>query len=157
MNRIQTAVFALSAMTANASVSVIAFEKAVATATSDHAAGTRGRLAGSVEAIRPQDFQRYTANAVVRSTDVQKMGVNGKGVTIAVIDSGIDATHPDLKSAIVDEACFCTGPDGTPCCPDGTSRQFGRGAAVDEIGHGTHMAGIIAGRGRKGPLSLIHI
>ncbi|WFE30087.1 S8 family serine peptidase [Solwaraspora sp. WMMD791] len=57
-------------------------------------------------------------------------GLTGKGVTVAVIDSGVDATHPDLTDALVEARGFMA--DGSP---------------VDRIGHGTHVASIIAGSG----------
>jgi len=63
----------------------------------------------------------------------------GKGVLVAVIDSGIDLRHPDLQANVVRK-----GKDFV----DG-------GKAADEFGHGTHVAGIIAadtnnGRGIAG-------
>ncbi len=63
----------------------------------------------------------------------------GKGVRVAVIDSGIAPGHPDLRSKISAQRDFVDG-DGT---------------ADDEVGHGTHVAGVIAaatdnGRGVAG-------
>jgi serine protease len=55
---------------------------------------------------------------------------SGAGVTIAVVDTGIDLTHPDLKSKIVSHY-DCTG---------GKCRTGGS----DDNGHGTHVAGIAA-------------
>jgi len=57
----------------------------------------------------------------------------GKGVTVAVIDSGVDAGHPDLRGHVL---------KGTDLSGYGT--KFGWG---DDSGHGTHMAGIIAAQG----------
>ena len=87
---------------------------------------------------------------MARSIDVQKMGLTGQGVTVAIIDTGIDSTHPDLQGAVIDEACF----SADASCPNGTSQQFGAGAAKDDNGHGTHIAGIIAGRGKTAPEGL---
>ena len=78
-------------------------------------------------------------------------GYTGKGVTVALIDSGVDTSHPDLKGAVVTEACFCVTASGAPCCPDGTKQQLGPSAARYDVGHGTAIAGIIAGRGRVAP------
>lgn len=75
----------------------------------------------------------------------QTYGLSGAGVTVAVIDSGIDRDHPDLADALVDEQCFCSY--GGPCCPNGATTQSGPGAAEDDHGHGTHVTGILAGRG----------
>src|SRR2546429_7639737 len=59
----------------------------------------------------------------------------------------IDETHPDLKDALIDEACFCTNADGTGCCPGGVTTKTGPGAAADDHGHGSNVAGIVASRG----------
>lgn len=75
----------------------------------------------------------------------QSYGLTGAGVTVAVLDSGIDRDHPDLAGALVDEQCFCNY--GGPCCPNGAATQSGPGAAEDDHGHGTHVTGILAGRG----------
>lgn len=88
------------------------------------------------------------------SLGVKRMGLTGTGVTVAVIDTGIDASHPDLAGAIIDEACFCMNAGGQPCCPNGSTKQLGMGSARDDNGHGTHLAGIIAGRGRVAPKGL---
>jgi subtilisin family serine protease len=91
-----------------------------------------------------------TAESVplIRADDVQNLGVTGRGVVVAVLDTGADLSHPDLKDAIADQACFCTRGDGSGCCPNGASSQGGPGAGQDDQGHGTNVAGIIAGRGR---------
>ncbi|WP_433413664.1 S8 family serine peptidase [Microtetraspora malaysiensis] len=57
-------------------------------------------------------------------------GYTGAGVKVAVLDTGIDATHPDLAGRVVARADF-------------TEVQDER----DVIGHGTHVASTIAGSG----------
>lgn len=61
--------------------------------------------------------------------------VVGAGVPIAVIDTGIDRSHPDLRDRL-DAAVTCVGTSGDPakCVVDG----------ADIHGHGTHVAGIAA-------------
>ena len=69
--------------------------------------------------------------------DVEKewTKAQGEGVTVAVIDTGCDLDHPDLKDSLVDGYNF-----------------IGRNKApVDDNGHGSHVAGTIAAtNNRKG-------
>jgi subtilisin family serine protease len=58
-------------------------------------------------------------------------GLTGKGVTVAVVDSGIDVTHPDLADAVIASQDFTGSSSG----PD------------DQYGHGTHVASIVTGSG----------
>jgi type VII secretion-associated serine protease mycosin len=67
----------------------------------------------------------------VHAPDAQAV-TKGAGVTVAVIDSGVDATHPDLAGAILPGVSF------------NSPSQAGR---TDPAGHGTRMAGVIAARG----------
>lgn len=55
---------------------------------------------------------------------------DGRGVTVAVVDSGVDARHPQLQGVVR------AGPD----------QLDGGGSLVDCVGHGTGVAGIIAAR-----------
>lgn len=59
--------------------------------------------------------------------------LTGKGINIAVIDSGADQSHPDLK--IAGGACFIEMANYPNACADDYN---------DDNGHGTHVAGIIA-------------
>jgi subtilisin family serine protease len=80
---------------------------------------------------------------LIQASQVQSLGYRGQGISVAILDSGIDTTHPDLSDDLVAQECFCSG----GCCPDGTSRQSGPGAAVDNNGHGTNVAGIVTAKG----------
>ena len=59
-------------------------------------------------------------------------GYDGKGVKIAVLDTGVDAKHPDLKNKVLAAKNFTSAPN-----------------AGDKVGHGTHVASIAAGSGAK--------
>ncbi|MEU3746089.1 MULTISPECIES: type VII secretion-associated serine protease mycosin [Streptomyces] len=58
----------------------------------------------------------------------------GKGVTVAVIDSGVEATHPDLQGRVL---------DGKDLAPKAAGDEH-----TDLANHGTGMAGMIAGTGK---------
>ena len=84
---------------------------------------------------------------VVGADALRAQGIDGRGRTIAVLDTGIDTDHPDFAGRIVEEQCFCDNVDGSGCCPGGLLRRSGPGAAEDDNGHGTHVTGIAAGGG----------
>jgi type VII secretion-associated serine protease mycosin len=65
----------------------------------------------------------------------------GKGVTVAVVDTGVMGSHQDLAGAIV---------NGTDLAADAHQYDPGGTGAVDPGGHGTHVAGIIAARANNG-------
>ncbi|MEU2249414.1 type VII secretion-associated serine protease mycosin [Streptomyces sp. NPDC019224] len=78
---------------------------------------------------RPWSLQRVLLDELWHDT-------RGEGVRVAVIDTGVDDTHPQLAGA-VDTAA---GAD-----------LLGRGDGTDDaVGHGTEVAGIIAARPREG-------
>lgn len=80
------------------------------------------------------------------------LGIDGTGIKVAVLDSGIDASHPDFSGALEAEACFCANPNTGDCCPDGNATQFGAGAAADDHNHGTWVTGHIMGQGTVAPI-----
>lgn len=65
-----------------------------------------------------------------------------KAIKIAIVDSGVDYQHPDLKGQIINGKDFMseniTGPNGEGS-PDVVDDD-----PLDQMGHGTHVAGIIA-------------
>jgi type VII secretion-associated serine protease mycosin len=67
----------------------------------------------------------------------------GDGVTVAVIDSGVDATHPDLNGAVL---------AGTGMLGSTSAKGWD-----DPNGHGTNMAGIIAARGGSSNMQMLGV
>jgi subtilisin family serine protease len=68
---------------------------------------------------------------------------NGSGAVVAVVDSGVDLTHPDLQANILNLSdADMVEPDGT-CTGGGQGRTCTQDGAQDKNGHGTHVAGIV--------------
>lgn len=102
---------------------------------------------GSGAAVAPDE-----AASLNRVAELEGLGLDGTGMKVAVIDSGVDSAHPDLQSRLVGEQCFCSNSSGTGgCCPNGQATQSGAGAASDDHGHGTNVSGIIVGQGTIAP------
>jgi subtilisin len=92
--------------------------------------------------------------ALVQAPTMWANGYTGSGQVVAVLDSGVASTHPFLAGKVVEEACYTADRvAGSGFCPNGTATQVGAGSAVpctyapSQCDHGTHVAGIAAGRG----------
>ncbi|MFD1861914.1 S8 family peptidase [Planococcus chinensis] len=72
-----------------------------------------------------------TSFTITKSTPAESTPYTGKGVRVAVLDTGVDTEHPDL----VVKGGICTAEE----CAPGISYD-------DNFGHGTHVAGIISGK-----------
>ena len=91
----------------------------------------------------------------------------GEGMTIVVVDTGVDGTHPLLKDKLVAEACFSTPDliDGSKdICPERdkeNEKYFGEGQAVPcqvtGCEHGTMVASIAAGVAPKTNIIAIQV
>ncbi|GIF14948.1 S8 family serine peptidase [Actinoplanes teichomyceticus] len=89
---------------------------------------------GVARADTVADYQKWYLDALRISRAHQI--TQGAGVVVAVVDSGVDATHPDLRGQVL---------SGHSTTSAGASD--GRRDIDPKNGHGTSMAGIIAGRG----------
>lgn len=117
----------------------------------------------NVTEIREDRISRIdttSANTVVNVQPAWNAGFTGTGYAVAILDTGVDFTHPSLTNKRLEntEGCFTTtyAPHfATAACPNGTGTQTGFGSAYpklppqcnDGCDHGTHVAGIAAGNG----------
>ncbi|HEX6343723.1 S8 family serine peptidase, partial [Umezawaea sp.] len=86
---------------------------------------TRIRLDG----LRQPSLDRSAAQ--IGAPEAWRAGYTGTGVEVAVLDTGVDAEHPDLKGREL------------------AGRNFTFEADADLVGHGTHVAATIASAGAK--------
>lgn len=83
-------------------------------------------------------------------------GYSGQGQVIAILDTGVDKNHPFLAGKVISEACYSSSyssQGSTSLCPGGASEStavnsgLNCNASLGGCSHGTHVAGIAAGRG----------
>ena len=95
---------------------------------------------GFCEGIKVVRTNLNVSVPLIGAPQVWEQGLRGEGIQIAILDTGIDATHPDLDDL-----------DGNPATNDPKviiARDFtDDGTTLDIFGHGTHVAGIASGTG----------
>jgi serine protease AprX len=70
----------------------------------------------------------------INTTKVWELGIDGTGIKVSVIDTGINASHPDIGGRVIKGYDFVNNDDDP----------------ADDNGHGTHVAGTIGGNGSQG-------
>jgi len=90
------------------------------------------------------EYENYTGESLdfylwgLRAIDVSsvwKSGYDGKGIVVAVLDTGVDGTHPDLQGQVIEGY----RPTIDMILPAGTDSSYGGS-------HGTHVVGTIAAK-----------
>ncbi|WP_185744310.1 S8 family serine peptidase, partial [Arachnia propionica] len=105
----------------------------------------------SVETLKIYTTSMQTAGDLTQSVAVRNdMGVDGSGIVVSVIDTGIDPTHQDMR--LDDGVTKKLTPQGelaTDKIPYGWNYADGNSNFVDTAGsmHGMHVAGIVAANG----------
>lgn len=101
---------------------------------------------GVQDIYQDETLQYYLDEAgplVNANTTWEEHAVTGEGATVLVIDTGIDVLHPDLVDGVLENA-QPHDPLETGLIPEGYMEGV---PANDWFGHGTHVAGIVAGTG----------
>lgn len=92
---------------------------------------TQGTLTAPIITVNEATARAKTPyyNQINRPYNNQLGSGNGKGVTVGVVDSGVQVNHPELNGRIVATYNAITG----------------TADVTDQMGHGTHVSGILAG------------
>lgn len=110
-------------------------------------------------------FHSVESNAAMNANLTQELGFDGSGIGIAIVDSGIDASHPVLANRVVRnvrvysaeylDVVGLNGPLGISAYPHDPALVIPFDPLpynnTDTVGHGTHVAGLAAGDGTDNP------
>ena len=108
-------------------------------------------LLASTTAYAAPTEPAYTAHKI---QDIWAKGYKGEGVTVAVIDQGVNLTHEYFTGQVVDGICVYQA-SSQNLCPNGSkyqtgiqaaSQRFIRGIIVASENHGNMVSGLIAGK-----------
>ncbi|XP_014555782.1 hypothetical protein COCVIDRAFT_38495 [Bipolaris victoriae FI3] len=96
-----------------------------------------------------QGNQTYSPHVMTQVDKLHAKGITGKGVKIAIVDTGIDYTHPALGGCLGADCLVVGGYDFVGDAYNGSNTPIPGGDPKDCFGHGTHVAGIIAAQENK--------
>ncbi|TAF87443.1 MAG: hypothetical protein EAZ54_00950, partial [Curvibacter sp.] len=110
-------------------------ETAVSAVAPAVSASTLAKAAPTSAEVRARSYQQFL-NQVNKPYANQLGTGNGSGVVVGVVDSGVQVSHPELRGQI-----------------KATYNAYNGGSDVtDQMGHGTHVAGLVAGNLANGSL-----
>ncbi|MEV0317709.1 S8 family serine peptidase [Streptomyces sp. NPDC050658] len=110
-----------------------AFWRSVVNSGKNRAGSGEGELAGGIGKIWLDgriEADMAQSNEQIGAPKAWEAGLTGKGVKVAVLDTGVDATHPGLKDRVDATKSFIPGEE-----------------VADRNGHGTHVTSTVGGSG----------
>gem|GEM_PF-825872 len=110
----------------------------------------------SIQPNHTSELQLAQTIPIINADDLWAFGFTGVGKTVAIIDTGVLATHTSFGGRVVAEACYSGAAGSTPLCPNFGYSQTGTGAAAPtrcltiyngatDCSHGTHVTSTAAG------------
>lgn len=109
----------------------------------------------SIREDKPRAPSLSQSTVIVGATTAWASGYTGAGQVVAILDTGVDSAHPFLAGKVVSEACYSTNDSSqgsSSVCPGGVEQSTAPGSgtycdlSIAGCYHGTHVAGIAAGR-----------
>lgn len=88
-----------------------------------------------------ESYEQWGLNKIKAPQAWNKMGVVSGSATVAVVDTGVDGNHPDLKGRVKQGKTFIKR--------NSRGSAYGQNAWADDEGHGTQVAGIISANARN--------
>lgn len=113
-------------------------------------------VANDVYADEQNELLDTVSSDSIGGAALRAKGLTGKGITVGIVDSGCDATQPDIADRVVHNVKLVSA-EYLNLPPDSSNTLV---VPVDQLpfnnsdltaGHGTHVAGIIAADGTTGP------
>jgi len=105
--------------------------------------------------------QLINSVGIIGADDAWGLGYTGAGWYVAVLDTGILTSHEMFQGKHIVEQCYALGDDWydreNGSCPNGRTQMSGPGSAAhyeNRFGHGSHVAGIVAGNNHNDRLGV---
>lgn len=108
--------------------------------------GIAGGKASSLQKRDNNTADTFSPHVMTQVDKLRAKGITGKGIKIAVIDTGIDYKHPALGGCFGDGCHVAFGTDLVGDDYNGFNTPVPDDDPMDCYGHGTHVAGIVAAR-----------
>jgi len=134
------------------------------------------RLAPQVMNIQEDRFLKVAqalppSLTVIGAPNAWAAGYTGDGKSIAILDTGVDKTHPSLSQKVISEACYSTDDSDfhlSSLCPGGATELITPDSGVNctaetatgifpDCAHGTSVAGVALGVAKNAKLISIQV